>query len=149
MVAQMEKYNKIQRKTMYILIYLVLIIMLMSSIIYIIKYLLSKKEAEEERKILSTIKIDNSEIINQITEKKTKGILKQKTERMLQIEKLQQENSDIVGWLEIANTSINYPVLQGTDDKYYMTHNYKKQKSKNGSIFLSKTMIGVFQVVIC
>lgn len=138
MVAQMEKYNKIQRKTMYILIYLVLIIMLMSSIIYIIKYLLLKKEAEEERKILSTIKIDNSEIINQITEKKTKGILKQKTERMLQIEKLQQENSDIVGWLEIANTSINYPVLQGTDDEYYMTHNYKKQKSKNGSIFLSK-----------
>ena len=92
MVAQMEKYNKTQRNVMYILIYLVLIIMLILSIIYIIKYLLSKKEAEEETKILSTIKIDNSEIINQITEKKTEGVLKQKTERMIQVEKLQQVN---------------------------------------------------------
>ena len=56
---------------------------------------------------------------------------------MLQVEKLQEENSDIVGWLEIENTSINYPVLQGTDNSYYMTHNYKKEKSKNGSIFLN------------
>lgn len=38
----------------------------------------------------------------------------------------------------IEGTSINYPVLQGTDNEYYMTHNYKKQKSKNGSIFLTK-----------
>ena len=61
-----------------------------------------------------------------------------KTERMIKVENLKKQNSDIVGWLEIPNTNINYPVLQGTDNKYYMTHNYKKQKSKNGSIFLTK-----------
>ena len=56
---------------------------------------------------------------------------------MLQVRSLQEENADIVGWLEIENTNINYPVLQGTDNSYYMTHNYKKEKSKNGSIFLN------------
>ena len=60
------------------------------------------------------------------------------TERMLKVKKLQEENAEIVGWLEISGTKINYPVLQGTDNEYYMTHNYKKQKSKNGSIFLNK-----------
>ena len=55
---------------------------------------------------------------------------------MLQVKQLQEQNPDIVGWLEITNTNINYPVLQGTDNTYYMTHNYKKQNSKNGSIFL-------------
>ena len=62
----------------------------------------------------------------------------QKTERMLKIEALQQENSDIIGWLEIPNTNINYPVLQGKDNSYYMTHNYKKRYSKEGSLFLDK-----------
>ena len=57
---------------------------------------------------------------------------------MLKVKKLQEENAEIVGWLEISGTKINYPVLQGTDNEYYMTHNYKKQKSKNGSIFLNK-----------
>ena len=59
------------------------------------------------------------------------------TERMLKVKQLKEENADIVGWLEIENTTINYPVLQGTDNEYYMTHNYKKEKSKNGSIFLN------------
>lgn len=56
---------------------------------------------------------------------------------MLQVRELQEQNADIVGWLEIEDTDINYPVLQGTDNSYYMTHNYKKEKSKNGSIFLN------------
>lgn len=51
---------------------------------------------------------------------------------------LRSINEDIIGWIEIENTNINYPVLQGTDNEYYMTHNYKKEKSKKGSIFLTK-----------
>lgn len=60
------------------------------------------------------------------------------TERMLKVEKLQEENEDIVGWIEIEGTNINYPVLQDEDNKYYLTHNYKKETSQKGSIFLTK-----------
>ena len=58
------------------------------------------------------------------------------TERMLKVEKLQEENEDIVGWIEIEDTNISYPVLQGKDNEYYLNHNYKKEKSQKGSIFL-------------
>lgn len=58
------------------------------------------------------------------------------TERMLKVKKLQKENDDIVGWLEIEDTNINYPVLQGNDNEFYLNHNYKKEKSEKGSIFL-------------
>ncbi len=61
-----------------------------------------------------------------------------KTERMLKIEELKKENPDIIGWIEIENTDINYPVLQGNDNSFYMNHNYKKQNSINGAIFLDK-----------
>ena len=57
---------------------------------------------------------------------------------MLQLEELKKQNNDIVAWLEIPNTKINYPVLQTSDNEYYMTHTYKKENSKDGSIFLDK-----------
>ena len=60
------------------------------------------------------------------------------TERMLKVKKLQEENTDIVGWIEIEDTNINYPVLQGEDNAYYLNHNYKKETSQKGSIFLTK-----------
>ncbi len=60
----------------------------------------------------------------------------EKNERMIKVETLQSENPDIVGWLEISGTTINYPVLQGTDNDFYVNHNYKKQKTASGSIFI-------------
>lgn len=138
----MNKNSKVKRKMIYILIYFILIILVVLSIIYIIDFFSSKNEANEERKLLNTIQIDNNQIIEEIQEdteiKNTKEIEKIDTERMIKVKELQKENIDIVGWLEIEGTTINYPVLQGADNEYYMTHNYKKQKSKNGSIFLTK-----------
>ena len=117
-----------------------------------------KKEAWEETQLLNTVEIGDNVFNKETTENESEESIKEGeeekkdniensdeeetqeiTERMLQVKKIQEEeNTDIVGWLEIENTSINYPVLQGTDNEYYMTHNYKKQKSKNGSIFLTK-----------
>lgn len=63
---------------------------------------------------------------------------KQITERMEQVKELKKENEDIIGWLEIKDTNVNYPVCQGTDNDYYLTHNYKKEKVAGGSLFLDK-----------
>lgn len=82
-------------------------------------------------------KNNNDNALNEIVIDKTK-ITSEKTERMLQVEELKKENEDIIGWLEIPNTNINFPVVQGTDNQYYMTHTYKKENSKDGSIFLDK-----------
>ena len=57
---------------------------------------------------------------------------------MEKLESLQKQNSDIIGWIQIENTNINYPVVQGKDNNYYLNHNYKKKYSANGSIFLDK-----------
>ncbi len=59
-----------------------------------------------------------------------------KTSKMIKVEELQANNSEVKGWIEIENTSINFPILQGTDNNYYLTHDYKKDYSWYGSIFL-------------
>ena len=131
-------------KKIYILIYFILVLLIILSIIYIINSFLLKKEAIEESNLLNDI--DSDKIVSTVFRKQTNSnatsppieTQHQETERMLKVKELKGQNSDIVGWLEIPNTSINYPVLQGSDNEYYMNHNYKKQKSKNGSIFLTK-----------
>ena len=93
---------------------------------YIINHLEEGEEIKQESDLLNTIEIEKTQVTPQ------------KTERMLQIEKLQEQNSDIVGWIEVEGTNINYPVLQGEDNSYYMNHNYKKEENTYGSIFLDK-----------
>lgn len=80
---------------------------------------------------------DGKGIVNQIQIEKA-NITEEKTERMLQLEELQKENPEIIGYLEIQGTNISYPVLQTTDNDFYMKKNYKKEYSKDGSIFLDK-----------
>lgn len=82
-------------------------------------------------------KKDNADILNNVKIDETQ-ITKTKTERMLQLEELQKENEEIIGWLEIEGTNINYPVLQTSNNDYYLTHNYKKEKASTGSLFLDK-----------
>lgn len=53
------------------------------------------------------------------------------------VKELQQENSDVKGWIRIEDTKINYPLLQTTNNDYYLTHNYKKETSSYGSIFIN------------
>ena len=153
----MEEKTKAKRKGRYVIIYLLLSVLIVLSLIYIINFFSLKQEAKEQSKLLNTIDIYEKESAKEVaqnisedeeekveSESKEKGETisteneeqKQETERMLQVKQLQEQNPDIVGWLEIENTNINYPVLQGTDNRYYMTHNYKKENSKNGSIFL-------------
>src|SRR5699024_4597425 len=76
--------------------------------------------------LLNTIEVDETKITEE------------KTERMLQMEELQKQNSDIVGWVEIEGTNISYPVMQGEDNEFYMKHNYLKEENTYGSLFLDK-----------
>lgn len=52
-----------------------------------------------------------------------------------ELKSLQKLNKDMAGWLTIADTEIDYPILQSTDNDYYLHHNYKNEKARAGSIF--------------
>lgn len=49
---------------------------------------------------------------------------------------LQQVNSDIVAWIYCPNTQINYPVVQGSDNAYYLNHLLDGSYNVNGTIFM-------------
>lgn len=49
---------------------------------------------------------------------------------------LKKVNDDIVGWVTVDDTKINYPILQAEDNDYYLTRDYEKEHSFAGSIFM-------------
>jgi len=57
-----------------------------------------------------------------------------------QIKNAQTLNADVVGWIYIEDTEINYPVLKGDDNVYYLTHNLLKESSSRACIMLDAEM---------
>ncbi len=49
---------------------------------------------------------------------------------------LRDVNEDICGWLYIPDTNVNFPVLQGKNNKQYLFQSYKKEYLTAGSIFV-------------
>ncbi len=74
---------------------------------------------------------------NIILDETTNELAYVKSEFIEKVKELQKENTDIKGWIRIEDTNINYPILQTDNNDYYLTHNYKKEKSSYGSIFIN------------
>ena len=46
---------------------------------------------------------------------------------------LYQQNGDLVGWISIADTNINYPVMQSVNEpNFYLKHGFDKEYSDYG-----------------
>ncbi len=53
-------------------------------------------------------------------------------------------NPDVCAWLRAEDTVIDYPVVHGTDNEYYLKHLYTGQKNRNGSVFVDCGNTGLF-----
>lgn len=113
------------KKTKINCIQLIFIIILIASICGIICYLCIANKEKQEYKNLQE---------NMATENHTN----EKSDRIEKVKELQKENSDIVAWIEIEGTNINYPILHTTNNDFYLNYNYKKEETLAGSLFLDK-----------
>lgn len=52
------------------------------------------------------------------------------------LDRLKEENENIVAWIDVPNTNIDYPVVKGEDNDFYLTHDIEDKKSIHGSIFM-------------
>lgn len=124
-MAKHLKESKVKNITM-----IILLLIFIFSIVLVIKNKVHEYKDNEEieriSNVLETIEVEE------------KNEVQEKTERNYKVEKLKLENPEVVGWLEIDGTNINYPVCQSKDNEYYLTHTYKKEKNSNGSLFLDK-----------
>ena len=69
----------------------------------------------------------------------TSGYDQQLEQMRASLTSLREVNSDVYGWIYVEGTNINYPLLRGTDNDYYLDHSYNHNYLPIGSIFLDCT----------
>ena len=141
--------NKIKLKwknIILILMVLILFITLNISIYNIIKWKLDSNKTNEE---INTIQENTN--IEEVKDNKGTEIIKQAEKipkenpywdyikmNMIDVnfDNLKKINSDVVGWIKVNGTNINYPFVQSKDNKYYLTHSFDKSYNNAGWVFL-------------
>ena len=129
-----------------ILIIITSIITLLISIFNIIKWKIdSDKTNYEITNIQENINVEeiqdteNTEIIEPVIEvPKENPYWDYINMNMLNVDfnGLKRTNPDVVGWLKVNGTNINYPFVQSSDNDYYLTHSFNKSYNGAGWVFL-------------
>ena len=64
--------------------------------------------------------------------------------REINLDALRETNPNVVGWIFLPDCKINYPIVQGEDNRYYLKHTWDNQNSHFGAIFMESTNSGDF-----
>lgn len=107
------------KKIVFILLICIFIIVFSICAYFLLKDMKDLKENNDKLENL----IEESIIISEETE-----------EKGIDWNYLKAINSDIIAWIEIEGTNINYPILKDKDI-YYLKHSFDKKYNSNGSIF--------------
>lgn len=102
-----------------VLFAMVLAVVFAVSTFFIIQYY---KTYDTEQEVFEVIAEEYENADNEASDSEDNGLLT-----------LYEQNNDLIGWIKIDGTNINYPVMLG---EYYLKHNFKKQYSDYGTPFV-------------
>ena len=115
--------------------YLILFIVIFTfGFVFYDNYAAMKNVNDIQEKITQVIQINDSE--KKMTELNEDKEEDDKLYVNADIVSLIQENPETIGWLKVNNTNIDYPVVQGVDNEYYLKHNYYLEEDNSGWVFM-------------
>lgn len=96
------------------------------------------EEINKDVVILEKEDDNNTEIVGDTKEEETSDYWYYITFPLINVDinSLKEKNSDTVGWINVNNTNINYPFVQGKDNSYYLNHSFDKTYNEAGWVFL-------------
>ena len=139
--------KKTKKKNIWILV--ILFSIFLAIIVFcLIKIFVWSKDNKDTSKVINditnavnvTLRDDdnNTELVNDTNEEETSDYWYYIKFPLIDVDitELKEKNSDTVGWINVNNTNINYPFVQGKDNSYYLSHSYDKKYNEAGWVFL-------------
>ena len=119
----------------------ILVVVLLAAGLWIFQIIIEYQRADQEYEELTEY-IRETDEEDTAQDDKTENKEVEETEESgsaedftVDFEALKQINADIVAWLRIPGV-LDYPVVQGTDNSYYLHNTFRKEYNIAGSIFL-------------
>jgi SrtB family sortase len=75
-----------------------------------------------------------------ISGNQTKASIARAQRRKINFKALKRRNSQIIAWVSIPNAPIDYPIVKGRDNQFYLSNNAMRQRSSSGAIFLDSKL---------
>ena len=124
------------KKVIYIRLGSLLMLVILSICIIISINKIYKWDIDNKKNKLVKNEIQNTAIIYK-TEKSeiSSDISNDEDDYEINFANLKETNKDVVGWLDVPNTNIKYPVVKAKDNSYYLTHNFSGEYNYGGWIF--------------
>ena len=119
-----KKNKKYKKAILNLILYIILLSILIYSGIKIFKWY---KDKTNNNKIVEQIK---STVI--VEENNEDG---NENGYTVDFNKLKEQNNETIAWLKINNTNVEYPVVKGTNNSFYLNHSFDKSKNSAGWIF--------------
>ena len=119
-----NKSKKYKKAILNLILYIILLSILIYSGIKIFKWY---KDKTNNNKIVEQIK---STVI--VEENNEDG---NENGYTVDFNKLKEQNNETIAWLKINNTNVEYPVVKGTNNSFYLNHSFDKSKNSAGWIF--------------
>jgi len=125
-----------------------------------IEKVLDEKINNNEEEIENIEEIENAgEVVEEILEEEyNENSSEEAQEEISEGESVQQEpqqeessiskedivfEENVIGWINVDGTNIDYPVVQADDNEYYLNHNYKGERDSYGSIYMDFRNVSV------
>lgn len=141
----MSSQSKSNRNMVLLLIAVLSILVLLVCVFFLISYSVSSykesllhsslKEMVGESELELTTDLESGKAVTSSQAENTGRVLKK-------YKTLYELNNDVVGWLTIDGTKVDYPVMQTIyDEEYYLHRNYYREEAKEGLPFMDSRCI--------
>jgi len=138
--ARRVKRKNNNNKVLYYVLLAVLLAVLVFSAVKIISYLRQQHQSENQQEAFTSEFVspidDGTGNVAEETGINTDPSEPQPEQIQVNFDKLLEKYPDVVGYIYGANTGINYPIVQGTDNDFYLKHDYDGKTNNNGAIFM-------------
>ena len=143
-IKKIKKYKLKKKKKLPLLIFFISLFFIIISSFQIIKWTKDNKSTNKEtNKITDNIKVKKTNKDTKLIEQNTEiansnpywDFIKMKLIDV-DLNELKKQNNETVGWIQVKGTNINYPFVQHSDNSYYLSHDFSKNKNNAGWLFL-------------